>query len=91
MSSSATRKPLHEPESLATAACRLNRSYNLLIGWPSSISTGTAEGVPLAPKARPTKSCWSSVIGKVRLISLSASSMPDETTKSFEASSGRLS
>src|SRR5215217_5389524 len=53
-----------------------------------SASTSTAEGVPEAPKARPTANCWSNSTGEVRPISLFASSEPAETTSSLGAPSG---
>src|SRR5215210_6699049 len=51
-------------------------------------STSTADGVPLAPKARPTAKFWSRTTVELRPCSLFASSVPAETTSSLGASSG---
>src|SRR5215217_662749 len=53
-----------------------------------SASTSTADGVPPAPNARPTTNCWSSTMGEFKPISLLASSVPAETTRSLGAPLG---
>lgn len=49
----------------------------------TSMSTSTADGVPVASKARRTSKFWSSIIGEKRSIASLASSVPTETTSSL--------
>src|SRR5215207_4562602 len=82
----------YDPVRLAPASSRT-------AGAPTAISeatlpcasTSTADGVPLAPKARPTANCWSKSTGEARPISLFASSEPVETTSNLGASSAEFS
>src|SRR5215207_6933302 len=81
----------YDPVRLAPASSRT-------AGDPTAISeatlpcasTSTADGVPLAPKARPTAKFWSRTTVELRPCSLLASSVPAETTRSLGASSGEF-
>src|SRR5215203_2432888 len=79
----------YDPVRLAPASSRT-------AGAPTAISeatlpcasTSTADGVPLAPKARPVAKFWSTTTVELRPCSLFASSVPAETTRTLGASSG---